>query len=83
MALPKRKKPSKEQVLKLVDQLPPKEQEEIRLTLDRKARYKEWRKLVKSIAADHKGPHLSDEEILAEVKAAKLARRAKLAKDSN
>lgn len=70
---PQKKSPPYDQVLKLVEQMPSKEQERLRLVLDRKARHHDWRALVKTIAEANKGrPPISDEEILAEVKAAKI-----------
>jgi len=85
MALPKRTKtPPYNQVLKLVEQLPLNKQEQLRLTLDRKSRYKEWRDLVNATATANKGQlPIADDEILAEVKAVKQARKARLAKNSN
>jgi hypothetical protein len=73
-----------DKMLKSVDYLSPKEQEQLRLKLDSSARHKEWRDLVNATALDSKGQTpLSDEEILTEVKAAKQTIRERLAKDSH
>jgi len=58
------------QVMKLVEQLSPEQYAELRRKLDAKSWGLEWRELVKDVENDNQGePALSDEEILAEVKA--------------
>ncbi|MBX9878393.1 MAG: hypothetical protein K2Y22_08030 [Candidatus Obscuribacterales bacterium] len=64
-----------DQVLKLVEQLSPEDQSELRRKLD-DSWSKRWSALVQRIEKRAKDyPPLSDEEILAEVKAAREARK--------
>jgi hypothetical protein len=77
MALPNPKKPSLNQVLKLVAQLSPEEHDKVRLKLDQ-TRYQEWRELVNTIAEDNKNiPVISDSEIMAEIKAVRQSKKGK------
>jgi hypothetical protein len=71
------------QVLKLVDQLTPDELAQVRQKLDAKSWGQEWRQLVKDVEGDNKGlPPLSDEEIMAEVKAVREEMKAERARKS-
>ena len=73
-----------EQVLTLVDKLPPTEQEKLRKNLSNRTWGQRWRQLVKDVEEDSKGlPALSEEEIVAEMKAIKDEVRAERAKGSN
>jgi len=73
-----------EQVLTLVDKLPITEQEQLRKNLSNRTWGQRWRQLVKDVEEDNKGlPALSEEEIIAEMKAIKEEIRAERAKGSN
>ncbi len=73
-----------EQVLTLVDKLPLTEQEQLRKNLSNRTWGQRWRQLVKDVEEDNKGlPALSEEEIIAEMKAIKEEIRAESAKGSN
>jgi hypothetical protein len=72
MAQPKPERISLEQILRLVDQLQPDEQEELRRNLNNKDWGKHFHQLCDEIEATRlaKGlPRLTDEEIMTEVKA--------------
>jgi hypothetical protein len=72
------------QVMKLVEQLSPEQYAELRRKLDAKSWGQEWRELVKDVENDNQGePALSDEEILAEVKAVRTEMMAERARKSS
>jgi hypothetical protein len=65
-----------DQVLKLVDQLSPREQGKLRRKLD-ESWSAEWRALLKEVDEQNKGkPPLSEEEIVAEMKAVRRELKA-------
>jgi hypothetical protein len=72
------------QVLKLVDRLTPEEQISLRKMLSAKTWGEEWRTLCKEIDEQNKGePSLSEDEIVAEVKAVREEMKAKRAQSGN
>jgi hypothetical protein len=87
MGLPKRKEvPPYDQVVKLVEQLPSEEQEQLRQKLNSKTWGDRWDELSSKIrarfAADDT-PIPTDDEIVAEVRAVREARKNKFAQGSN
>jgi hypothetical protein len=71
-----------DQVLKLVDQLSPEDQGKLRHKLD-ESWSAEWRALLKEVDDQNKGTEpLSEEEILAEVKAVRDEMKAERARQS-
>jgi len=73
-----------EQVLRLVDELTPQQREVVRLKLDDKTWGDEWRDLCSEVDERNKGQTpLSEEEIVAEIKAIRKELKAKRAEGSN
>jgi Tfp pilus assembly pilus retraction ATPase PilT len=73
-----------EQVLTLVDKLPPTEQEQLRKNLSNRTWGQRWRQLVKDVGEDNKDlPALSEKEVITEMKAIKDEIRTERAKGSN
>lgn len=84
MAMPKPKKPSISQLLKLVDQLSPAEVIALRNKLDNKTWGNELEALFSRIDKRNKAlPPLSEEEILAEVNAIREELKAERAQSSS
>ncbi len=72
-----------DQVLKLVDKLSLEDQEQLRRTLSNKNWGKEWHQLIKDVEEDNRRePPLSDDEIMAEVKAVREEMKAERAQQS-
>lgn len=72
-----------DQVLKLVDQLSPEEQGKLRRKLD-ESWSAEWRALIKEVDEQNQGtPPLSEEEIVAEMKAVRRELKAESAQSGN
>ena len=70
-----------EQVMKLVDELSPDKQEELRKNLSNRTWGKRWRQLVEDVQNDNRNlPPLTEEEVIAEMKAIKKAIRSNRAK---
>jgi hypothetical protein len=84
MALPERKTTTYAQVLKLVEQLSPDELTKLRKEIDSKTWNTRWEALFTEIDEQNKNlPPLSDEEIAAEVDAAREEIKAKRAQKSS
>ncbi len=87
MGLPKRKEvPPYDQVVKLVEQLPSEEQEQLRQKLNNKTWGDRWDELSNKIRARFIAdgtPIPTDDEIIADVRAVRKARKDKLAQGSN
>ena len=80
MALPERKTTTYAQVLKLVEQLSPDELTKLRTEIDSKSWNTRWEALFTEVDEQNKNlPPLSDEEIAAEVDAAREEMKAKRA----
>jgi len=76
MAMPNLEQPSFDQVLRLVDRLSPEQQEQLRRKLNKKTWGQRWQALCDRVQERNKTlPPLSDQEIVAEIKAARKARR--------
>ena len=84
MALPQEKEPSVKQVLELVHQLPPNEQEQIRQNLNSESWANRWSALVQKIDEQSKNlPPLTDDEIAEEVMTHRSEQKAKRAQSGN
>lgn len=86
MAQPQPEKVPLDQMLKLVDQLSPEEQEELRRQLNSKTWGERWDELSNTIRARfiaNGTPIPTDEEIMADVKAVRNERKERLAQGSN
>ena len=86
MAQPQPEKVPLDQMLKLVDQLSPEEQEELRRELNSKTWGERWDELSNTIRARFIAdgtPIPTDEEIMADVKAVRNERKERLAQGSN
>jgi len=84
MALPNPKKPSLNQVLKLVDQLPSEEQEQLRQTMNSKSWAQRWDALAQKVREQNSHlPPISDEEIANEFMTYREEKRADSAQSSN
>jgi hypothetical protein len=86
MTHPKPGKMSFEQVLLLVEQLPASEQEQLRLRLNGNAWGHDWDALSNRIQAKFQAegdPIPTEEEVVAEVKAARIQRKKQRAEGSN
>jgi hypothetical protein len=83
MAQQKPEKVTLNQVLKLVNQLSPEDQSELRRKLD-ESWSAEWRALIKEVDEQNQGtPPLSEEEIVAEMKAVRRELKAESAQSGN
>ncbi len=84
MAQPKPRKASLDQVLSLVEQLSSEDRESLRLKLSTKSWGERWDALVKKVREQSKGlPPLSEEEIVAEMKAIRREVWAERAQDNS
>ncbi len=84
MALSQEKEPSVNQVLELVHQLPPNDQEQIRQNLNSESWANRWSALVQKIDEQSKNlPPLTDDEIAEEVMAHRSEQKAKRAQSGN
>lgn len=86
MAQRKPEKLSLDQVLKLVDELSPDEQEELRSKLNRRSWGQRWEQLSKEVQSRFSAagvPIPTEEEVMAEVKAVRDERKARRAQSSH
>ncbi len=77
MALHKQEEPSYEKIVGFINSLPLEKQEELRRTLNKKTWGQRWQNLCDRVQENSKGlPPLSDDEINAEIKAARRERES-------